>query len=160
MSEPIVERIAQWLLTQLGKVKSPTYHQTLTVVRPLDPAGSAEPIVDLSCVLENGERGEAGKPTQTHRHKRQTFYVSVYLLGDVGGVAVDQRSNRVVADIERALAADVLTHVGGDTLCGGLAYRMQVGDPEDWIDRSRQALVVIIPIEVDYKVKITDPYSQ
>ncbi len=159
MSEPIVERIAQWLSAALKEITTASgYHCTLSVSRPLDLEPPAETIGDLSTVLEMGEREEAAKPTLTHRCWRQPFLTSIYLLSSTE--PVDQRINRVVADIEKRIGIEVATHKGADGLCGGLAYRLVVESPEVWIDRRRQATVVLVPILIDYKVSIIDPYAQ
>jgi len=162
MAEPIVERIAQWLLAALQQVTTANgYHQTLRVSRPLEPDPPAGSFEDLSAVLEMGDRSAASPPTLTHRHWRQTFFVAVYLLGrDAGGVCVDQRINRVVADIEKRIGVEIAAQPGSDKMAGGLAFRLHAAEPEIWIDRARQATVVLVPIEADYKVKVTDPYSQ
>ncbi|MEN6424015.1 MAG: hypothetical protein ABFE13_01530 [Phycisphaerales bacterium] len=161
MSEPLVERIAQWLLAALRQITpAGGYYYSLNVSRPLDLEGPAETVEDLTTILEMGEREEAAKPTMTHRCWRQPFLVSVYLLGSgEPGVPVDQRINRVVADIERRIGLDVAAGPGADRMCGGLAYRLFVDSPEIWLDHRRQATLVLVPIDVDYKVSITDPYS-
>jgi len=159
MSEPIVERIAQWLLAAMREITTGNgYHYKLSVSRPLDLEPPAETVGDLSMILEMGEREEATKPTLTHRCWRQPFLASVYLLGSAE--PVDQRINRVVANIEKRIGIEVAAHKGADGLCGGLAYRLVVESPEVWIDRRRQATVVLVPILIDYKVSIIDPYAQ
>jgi len=159
MSEPIVERIAQWLLAALREIMTSNgYHYTLSVSRPSDLEPPAETVGDLCMILEMGEREEATKPTLTHRCWRQPFLASVYLLGSTE--PVDQRINRVVADVEKRIGIEVGAHKGADRLCGGLAYRLVVENPEVWIDRRRQATVVLVPILIDYKVSIIDPYAQ
>ncbi len=159
MNEPIVERIALWLLAALKEITTASgYHYTLSVSRPLDLEPPAQTIGDLSTILEMGEREEAAKPTLTHRSWRQPFLASIYLLSSTE--PVDQRINRVVADIEKRIGVEVAAHKGADGLCGGLAYRLHVETPEIWIDRRRNATIVLVPILIDYKVSITDPYAQ
>jgi hypothetical protein len=159
MSEPIVERIAQWLTAALKEITTAAgYHCTLSVSRPLELEPPAQTIGDLSTILEMGEREEAAKPTLTHRSWRQPFLASIYLLSSTE--PVDQRINRVVADIEKRTGIEAAAHKGSDGLCGGLAFRLHVDDPEIWIDRRRNATIVLIPILIDYKVFITDPYAQ
>lgn len=162
MSEPIVERIAQWLLAALKEVTpAGGYHYTLSVSRPLELEGPAQAVEDLTAIMEMGEREEAAKPTQTHRCWRQPFLVSVYLLGSAEpGVPVDQRINRVIADIERRIGLEMAAKPGADRLCGGLAYRLFVESPEIWLDHRRQATIVLVPIQIEYKVSIADPYMQ
>jgi len=159
MTEPIVERIAQWLCAALKEITTAGgYHYTLHVSRPLTLEPPAQTIGDLSTILEMGEREEAAKPTLTHRCWRQPFLASVYLLNTTE--PVDQRINRVVADIEKRIGVEIAAHKGADGLCGGLAYRLYVENPEIWIDRGRNATIVLAPILIDYKVSITDPYAQ
>jgi len=159
MTEPIVERIAQWLTAALKEITTAGgYHYTLHVWRPLTLEPPAQTIGDLSTILEMGEREEAAKATLTHRSWRQPFLASVYLLNSTE--PVDQRINRVVADIEKRIGVEIAAHKGADGLCGGLAYRLYVENPEIWIDRGRNATIVLAPILIDYKVSIIDPYAQ
>jgi len=162
MPEPIVERIAEWLLAALQEITTAGgYHYGLKVSRNEVLYGMDETVGDLTVFIEDDEAVEAKKPTLTHRFKLQPFMVSTYLIASAEpAVPVDQRKNRIIADIEKRLGLEIAANPGPDRMCGGLAYWIEVGNAQIWIDRVRQATVVALPVSISYKVLITNPYAQ
>lgn len=161
MSEPIVERIAQWLLAALQEITvAGGYHYTLAVTRPVTAAAGTDTFEDLTAFLEQDEAEEV-EGTLTHCRYRRPWLVSVTVLNSTeAGVSTDQRINRIVGDIALRIGREKDAHKTGISYCGGLAYELDCGPERIFVDRQQQASVVVVPIFVAYETLASDPYNQ
>jgi len=162
MSEPIVEQIAEWLISAIAQISTANgYQQSLSVARPGDLEATDTPIADLTTIvgLEDPEHGEA--PTQEHRLWVQPFGIITFLVGDGGTeVSIDKRINRVRADIEKRLGAEIAGYRGAKSLCNHLADWIELRGAEIWLDAENQATVLLNRVAIRYHVDFTDPYTQ
>ena len=160
MSEPIVEQIAEWLVSALGEITTANgYQQTLTVARPGELEDDDRSIADLTTIvgLEDAEPGET--MTSELRTWLQPFGIVVYLVGQGGtGLSIDKRINRVRSDIEKRLGAEIATYRGDASLCGNLADWIELGGVEIWQDETNQATVLLVHVTIRYHVAFTNPY--
>jgi len=162
MSEPIVERIAEWLVAAVRDIATANgYQQTLAIARPGDLENADESIADLTTIvgLEDAEGGEV--VTKEQRVWTQPFDIMTYFVGQGGTtLSIDKRINRVRADIDKRLGAELATYKGARTLCDHLADWIEIRPPEIWIDKENQATVLLYPVAIRYSVDPTDPYTQ
>ena len=162
MSEPIVEQIAEWLVSALGEITTANgYQQTLTVARPGELEDDDRSIADLTTIvgLEDAEPGET--MTSELRTWRQPFGIVVYLVGQGGTeLSIDKRINRVRSDIEKRLGAEIASYRGDGSLCGNRADWIELGGAEIWQDQANQATVLLAHVAIRYHVAFTNPYLQ
>lgn len=162
MSEPIVERIAEWLVGAVAEITEANgYHQDLAVVRPGDLEAADTAVADLTTVvgLEDAEVGS--RATREHRNWVQPFGIITFFVGTGGtDLSIDKRINRVRADIERRMGVEIAGYRGAKTLCNNLADAIEIRPPQIWLDEESQATVLLCRVAIGYHVDYTNPYIQ
>jgi hypothetical protein len=169
MPDPIVEQIAQWLLTALGDITvAGGYQQTLAFSRSIEKFLDGEAIGDLDTLLAfSAENDAVVKEAETFDKENpitiwwQRFDCFVHVVGTPGvAIAQDNRISRIVADIHKRMGVELAAHKADDVYCGALAQGIDL--PPWAITTSPIAVctVVIVPIRIKYTVLTRDPYSQ
>ena len=158
MSYPIIEQIAQAIKTKLATIiVGDDYQVTVPeVVRPktrgIDrvPAHGGIVMVQEESTPDD-DYSAVGNPPAVGRVV--TFYVAVIIrISESSDQSFDQVSNLFVADITKALMADVHW--------GGLAIDSSVGVDQPMMAEDGSFEGTAIPFRVTYRVAENDPYTQ
>lgn len=153
MPEPIVEQIRQNLLTVLGGITTGnSYQYTLNVQ---SAARHGNPATDLTCILEMGDEqivdDDSGRGANLQDTQFQSFFVFVH-VSTQSGVAYDQKCNRIVADVRKAVLADWSR--------GGLALWTRRQEASFFLEDTGKVGGVRIDFLVNYRHRLNDPYTQ
>lgn len=158
MSYPIVEKIAQAIETALEAVTTANGYQVdvAEVVRPktrgIDrvPAHGGIVLVQEESTSDDNYSAVGNPPAVG---KKVTFYVAVIIrISESSDQSFDQASNYFVADITKALMADVHWD--------GLAIDSKIGVEQPMMAEDNSFEGTAIPFEVIYRTKENDPYTQ
>jgi len=155
MAESIIEQIAQAIVTKLKTITAANgYANTVSeVVRPRRTGENFHPAdKGISVLQDNAERETSedivGNPPAIGW--RQPFTIDLFLRhSEKNTVPMDQALNSFIADVQKALMADVQW--------GGLAIRSDLGSV-DYAEPSRGFEGATVWIEVIYRVAENDPY--
>lgn len=152
---PVVERIAQDLMTALATITSTRFTLALPIVRPArlgdwTPADHQVLLVQAEAVRLTEGDVEAGAGQGLAICWAQLFFADLILLptGDTT-VPLDQAFNVFLSAAVKAVMADKTR--------GGLAQFTRLGEPEFGRDTKRGIDLLRLPIEVQYCVLESDP---
>ena len=158
MSQPIVEQIALAIATQIATVTTDNgYEVDVTeVLRPRTRGIDKVPdhggvILVQDDETEAEDYSVTGNPAGIGR--RRIFNVGVVIrLSDSSETSFDAISNLFVADLTKALMADVHW--------GGLAIDSKIGDEQPMRADDGSFEGTALPLEVIYRVAENDPYTK
>lgn len=156
---PIVERIAQALVTILAAIKPSTYQ--MTVVR-VDRPGLLESYSPVAggVALTQEDPDEDGDTESASGLKQwiQQFHIHCFLPAPSAGdtTPLDQTANIFRADVEKA----VVVAARGDATLSALITDLHIRPPDSGIfipNRAFQA--VSVNVDIHYRTRENDPYS-
>jgi len=148
MADSILEQIAQNIATTVAGV---TGIGTVTRVTQRNTYA----VTDKAAVIEQ-DAAEApeyvtGGPAMVQW--LQPFSVHLFrVVSETATTPIDQIFNSIVADVQKALAADGTR--------GALAHDTRLGAVEYYTDESAAIAEAVVQIVVEYRVSETDPYTQ
>jgi len=159
VSEPVIEQIAQWLLTALqGMTPEAGYYYALKVSRPLTLEATLDTDDDLCAILALEDREFGADRVLGKWDWLQRFSLTVtFLKSAEPDVGLDTRVNRVAADVEMLLGAELVAHPGRALKCGGLAQNVFIPEIIIWEDPQKHVTRASIIIAVEYKTSIGEP---
>ncbi len=154
MSTPIVEQIAQNLVVLIGQITVANgFNQDLTPVRPKRIHLEGDLNADKTVIIEQEDAAIEADST-TEFMVRQAFTLQALVIdSDEATDPIDTRLNTIAADMIKKLFTGTNWQLGG--LADGVTFKSTekfIADP--------QLAGIAVNIDVLYRVKTDDPYSQ
>lgn len=157
-TNPVDELIAQNIVTAIGEITvANSYNYDLTAARPTRLGFDASTKHrDLTVLIvqddadEDESKASEGNPPMLAWV--QPFMLIAYVIeSDASTDPIDQRINRVRADIIKKLMIDVTRggYAHNTTFTGSRVFSLAPG-----------VTGVVLYIDIDYRVRSTDPYTQ
>lgn len=153
MATPIIESIAENIKTSISAITTANgYNQNLTGIRPKrsDFNNAAWNNYDVIVSQVEAEEGQGGAFT---KEWQQFFMLTCIVIdSDTETESIDTNCNKVAADIEKKLLADITR--------GGLAIDTNVHAKVPFKDEQSAISGIAVQISVTYRTQENDPYNQ
>lgn len=152
MSTPIVEYISENILTAINAITTGNgFNQTLVAQRPKRMLFLDEAWDDLTVIVEQANESVT-TIIMNAREVTQSYEISAIVISsDDASATIDTRLNQVDADIKKKLMAD--------NTRGGYAIDTEIQASEKFT-YNESFSGIIINVDVKYRIKIDDPYTQ
>lgn len=154
MSTPIVEQIAEKIVTLIGQITVANgFNQTLTPVRPKRIHLEGDLNADNTVIIEQ-EDGRVGTDANETTVWLQGFTLQALAINsDDATEAIDTRLNKIASDMIKKL------FTGDNSSLDGLADGILLKGTEKFI-ADPQLAGIAINIDVQFPFDTADPYSQ
>ena len=155
MTTPIIELIAVDIETAINAVTTGSgYNYTLNAVRPKRALFEEEPWDDLDVLITQGGENSRDKAAAAYEivDIRQQFNIyAIAIESDKASTSIDTKQNKIASDIIKQLRVDPQRST--------LAHETEILPAEPFFFNDRFT-GVLVAIEVFYRVKQSDPYTQ